>query len=76
MFKLSFYSTCKHAKALKHHLHVFTLSADSEVKLRNYKDLGMVYFKIFSTNQLRVALHFVVFSAIRHDFPTLLIAQC
>jgi len=53
MFKLSVYSTCKHAKALKHHLHVhfvFTLSADSEVKLKNYKDLGVGYFKIFSTN--------------------------
>ena len=50
MFKFSFYSTCKHTKALKHHLHVFTLSADSEVKLKNYKDLGVGYFKIFSTN--------------------------
>ena len=47
MFKFSFYSTCKHAKALKHHLHVFTLSADSEVKLKDYKDLGWVTSKYF-----------------------------
>jgi hypothetical protein len=50
MFKFSFYNTYKHATALKHHLHVFTLNADSEVKLKNYKDLGVGYFKIFSTN--------------------------
>ena len=50
MFKFSFYSTCKHAKALKHLLHVFTLSADSEVKLKNYKDLDVGYFNIFSIN--------------------------
>ena len=50
MLKFSFYSACKHATALKYHLHVFTLNADSEVKLKNYKDLDVGYFNIFSIN--------------------------